>query len=183
MHRQPPDFRRAQRAYERALAADRSYVRPWLGYADMAFRAWDWDGARPSDLRWKTVPDLLESAVSLPRNPTSWNLRLRRAEVIRQLLRRVGSELPPTEVIRYNGEIVKETRIATRLYPSSPMLHARLAEASADISMFPDAVKEAEEALRLDRILAAHPDKQLPAAERGRLEAMLAGWRERGKAE
>jgi hypothetical protein len=179
MSRQPPDFRRAQNAFERAIAADRSYVHPWLGYAEMAFSAWEWDGARPSDLRWKTIPDLLESAVSAPRNPAAWGLHFRRAEVIRQLIGRVGSELKPTEEIGYKGDIVKETRIATQLYPSNPMLHARLAEASAAISMHGDAVKEAEEALRLDLLLERHPDKRLPPTERERLEAMLEGWKQR----
>jgi hypothetical protein len=173
INRQPPDFKRAQNAYERAIVADRSYVRPWLGYAEMAFRAWEWDGARPSDLRWKTILDLLEKAVSAPRNPAAWSLHLRRAEVIRQLLRQVRSELKPTEEIHHKGDIVKETRIATQLYPSNPMLHARLAEASAEISMFGDAVKEADEALRLDLLLERHPNKRLSTAEREHLEALL----------
>jgi hypothetical protein len=181
MTRQPPDFNRAKSAYERAIAADRTYVRPWLGYAEMAYRAWDWGGGKASDRKWQMVPDLLESAVSLPRNPAAWTLHLRRAEVIRQLIRRVGSELTPIDLIRLNGEVVKETRIATQLYPSNPILHARLAEASAEISMFGDAVTEAKEALRLDRLLAPHPDKQLPAADRERLQAMREGWQERAK--
>jgi O-antigen ligase len=181
MSRQPPDFNRAKIRYELAMAADRSYVRPWLGYAELAYRAWDSDGGRASDLRWKMVPELLEKAFTAPRNPIAWALHLRRAEVIRQLIRRVGSELKPTEQIAYSGEVVKDIRIATRLYPSNPMLHARLAQASADISMIGDAVKEAEEALRLDRLLAPHPDKQLSAADRERLESLLQAWRERDK--
>ncbi len=80
------------------------------------------------------------------------------------MLQRVGSQLAPIDLVSYGGEIVKETRTATLLYPSNAMLHARLAEASAEISMFGDAVKEAEEALRLDLALTPHPDKRLPAS-------------------
>ncbi len=76
---------------------------------------------------------------------------------------------------------MKETRLATLLYPSNPILHARLAEASADLSVYDAAVEEAEEALRLDGLLKDHPEKQLPPADRERLEAMLDQWREKGK--
>jgi O-antigen ligase len=173
MRRQPPDFNRAKSYFERAIAVDRYYVRPWLGYADMALQAWLWGGGHASDLRWKTIPDLYESAVSPPRNPMAWTLRVRRADVIRQLLRSVGPELKPVDDIRYRGEIVKELRIASQLYPSNARLHARLAESSAEISMAGDAVTEAEEALRLDN-LNPHLDKKLATAERERLEAILA---------
>jgi hypothetical protein len=180
MSRQPPDFNRADRDYKRAIAADRYYVRPWLGYAELAYRAWDWGGGRASDLRWETIPDLLEKAASAPRNPMSWALHLRCAEVTRQLLSRVGSELKPIDAIKYQGKIVKETRTASLLYPSNATLHARLAEASAEMSMFGDAVREAEEALRLDR-LTPHRDKKLSDDRRERLEAMLAEWRPRAR--
>ena len=147
MNRQPPDFDGAERAYlERAIEADRYYVRPWLGYADLAYRLGVAGRSRERSAL-EEDPDLLENA-GQPRPATrlAWSLHIRRAEVIRQLLRRVGSELKPIDDIRYRGEIVKETRIATLLYPSNALLHARLAEASAEISMFGDAVKEAEEA-------------------------------------
>ena len=180
MRRQPPDFNRADHDFQRAIAADRYYVRPWLGYADLAYRAWDFGGGRSSDQRWKTIPELLQKAVSLPRNPNAWALHLRRAETIRQLLRRVGSDLKPADDLVFRGEIVKETRIASRLYPTNAMLHARLAEASAEVSMFGDAVKEAEEALRLDR-LTPHLDKKLPGAVRQRLEDMLPEWKEQSR--
>ncbi len=173
MRRQPPNFDVAERAYLRAIEADRYYVRPWIGDADQAYQAWEWRGAKANDLRWKKIPELLEDAVRAPRNPMAWTLHVRRAEVIRLLLRRVSEELKPIDDIRYRGEIVKELRTATLLYPSNARLHARLAEASAEISMAGDAVKEAEEALRLDD-LNPHQDKKLSRPERERLEAMLA---------
>jgi hypothetical protein len=180
MSRQPPNFDGAEAAYKQAIEADRFYVRPWLGYADLAFQAWEWRGAKAADERWEMIPWLLERAAMAPRNPMSWTLHLRRAEVIRQLLRLVGAELKPLDDIRYKGEIVKDLRIASRLYPSNAQLHARLAEASAEISMGGDAVTEAQEALRLDA-LTPHPDKKLAPSERERLQAILAEAKRSGK--
>jgi hypothetical protein len=93
-------------------------------------------------------------------------------------LQQVGPQIPPVDVVSFGAEIVKETRIATLLYPSNASLHARLAEASAEISMFGDALKEAQEALRLDR-LTPHPDKKLPEPIRTRLEGQVAEWTEK----
>src|SRR5262249_23650525 len=140
--RQPPDFERAERAFARAIAAegflavDRYSARPWLGYAQSELAAWQLRGAKAEDQPWNKVLILLLEAVPPPRNPNSWSLHMRRAETIRALLQRVGSKLAPIEVVELGGEIVKETRNATRLYPSNASLHARLAEASAEISMF-----------------------------------------------
>ena len=75
----------------------------------------------------------------------------------------------------YQGKIVEATRTASRLYPTNSELHARLAQASADISMFSDAVREANEALRLDRI-TPHADRKLPEALRRRLEDLIPKW-------
>ncbi len=173
-----PDFDRAEIAYNRAIEADRFYVRPWILYARFAEYAWLFRGQRPSDMRWKKVPELLEQAVKLPRNPNSWALHRQRAEAIRELMTRLGSELSPEESVRLGGEIVKEWRTASRLYPNNAMLHARLAEASVGISMFADAVKEAQEALRLDDLMP-HADRKLSQAERRRLEALIADSRSR----
>ena len=174
----PPDFERAADAYLRAIAEDRYSVRPWLGYADLELLAWGTHGSKAEDVRWRAIPIILKDAVSLPRNPNSWSLHILRADRIRSILQRVGNQLPPIDVVSYGGEIVKETRIATLLYPSNASLHARLAEASAEISMFGDALKEAEEALRLDA-LTPHPDKKLPEPIRKRLEGQVAEWKEK----
>jgi hypothetical protein len=169
------DLPRAELAFERAIAVDRYWARPLLGYADLEYDAWVGRGAKMSDSSWKKVPFLLHEAVILPRNPNSWSMHIRRADRIRSILLRIGSELAPIDLISWRGEIVKESRIAATLYPSNAALHARLAEASAEISMFGDAVKEAEEALRLDQNMP-HLDRKLPEAVRKRLEARLPEW-------
>jgi tetratricopeptide (TPR) repeat protein len=173
------DLERAEGAYQRAIAEDHYSVRPWLGYANLQQLAWESRGSKPEDWRWKQILILLEEAVKLPRNPNSWSLHILRADKIRTILQRVGEQLPPVDVVSHGGAIVKETRIATLLYPSNAALHARLAEASAEISMFGDALKEAEEALRLDALMKPHPDKRLPPAIRKRLENQVAEWKEK----
>ena len=97
--------------------------------------------------------------------------------MIHQMLKVAGSKLQPLELMRLRGELVKSTRTASLLYPTNIELHARLAEASAEISMYQDAVDEATEALRLDRI-TPHRDKKLPDPIRNRLEAQIPAWSE-----
>jgi hypothetical protein len=77
--------------------------------------------------------------------------------------------------MKYRAKIVEANRSATRINPTSALLHARLAESSADISMFKDAATEGEEALRLDR-LNPHADKKLPEVGRRRLESLIPQW-------
>ena len=120
----------------------------------------------PISTRWPRQP---------PRNPNNWGIHSERATAIHQLLSLIGSKLEPLEVIRLRGELVKSTRLATRLNPTSAELHARLAHASADINMYQDAAVEATEALRLDQ-LTPHRDRKLPDNVRDRLKAMIPTW-------
>ena len=113
-----------------------------------------------------------------PRNPDVWSLHSERAKVTQDLLNKVGPSLSPREIIPLQASVVEATRTASRLYPTNAMLHARLAEASAAISMFQDAASEASEALRLDG-LTPHLDKKLPDAVRMKLEGELPGWEEK----
>ena len=103
----------------------------------------------------------------------------------RALLGEPAAQLSPRELIPLQASVVEATRTASRLYPTNPTSHARLAEASAEISMFQDAAEEADEALRLDVLLAAHPDKRLPDAVRraAQGEARRMGRESRSKAD
>ncbi|MGA7496199.1 MAG: O-antigen ligase family protein [Isosphaeraceae bacterium] len=174
----PPDFERAQAAYEIAEEADRYSPRPWLGDAYLQLLIWESRGSKPEDLRWKKIPALLLKAASPPRNPDAWTLHSERALVTRDLLKKLGHTLSPREIIPLQASIVEATRTASRLYPTNATLHARLAEASAEISMFRDAVTEAQEALRLDAI-TPHLDKKLANAQRAQLKAKLPDWTEK----
>jgi O-Antigen ligase len=173
----PPDYDRAGRAYDIAKDEDRYNVRPWLGLAYLESRIWEERGAKADDLRWKEVPILLHKAVSGYRSPNVWSLHSERANAARRLLNQIGPKLNPTEVLRLRAEIVRATRAATLLYPTNADLRARLAEASAEMSMFQDAMAEAKEALRLDG-LTPHLDKKLPEPVRKRLEEQLPKWSE-----
>ena len=180
MNRLPPDFARAESAYQRAERLDRFNPRPWLGHAYLQYAVWESRGAKPDDLRWRTIPALLLKAVSPPRGTDSWSLHFERANIIRELLRRVGPSLTPLEAIQLRSGIVEATRTASRLYPTNATLRAALAEASAEVSMFQDAAKEAREALRLDA-LTPHLDKKLNDLTRDRLEAKLPEWTEKAE--
>ncbi|APW61015.1 O-antigen ligase family protein [Paludisphaera borealis] len=177
----PPDFEKAENAYVRAEQLDHYNARAWVGHAYLQFLAWQSRGAKPEDLRWKTILIQMTKAVEPPRSPDSWTLHSERAGMTRMLLNRVASTLSPRETIQMQAKIVEATRTASRLYPTNAMLRARLAEASAEVSMFKDAVKEADEALRLDVLLAPHPDKRLPAAVRKQLQEKKSEWAEKAK--
>ncbi len=172
-------FDRAEAAYQAAEAADPYNVRPWLGHAYLQSLAWEARGAKPEDLRWRTIPALLLKAASPPRSPDAWGLHSERAGAVRDLLKRVGGSLSPKEIIPLRASVVEAVRTASRLYPTNASLHARLAEASAEISMFADAAAEAREALRLDA-LTPHADKKLADAVRARLRDELPRWEEQG---
>jgi hypothetical protein len=178
----PPDFDRADEAYRNAIAADRFSARPWRESAHLHLMVWQQNGGKLDDQdkrwSWKTIPILYEGAAQPPRNPIAWGVHSERALVIRQMLGMIGSVLKPHEAIRLRGEMVKSTRTATRLNPTSTELHARLADASAEMSMYQDAVDEATEALRLDRLLTPHPDKKLPEKVRRRLLDLIPTWSE-----
>jgi O-antigen ligase len=173
----PPDYEGAGRAYEAAINEDRYNVRPWLGLAYLQSRVWEERGAKVDDLRWKEIPILLHKAVSPFRSPNVWSLHSERAIAARRLLNQIGARLEPIEVVRLRGVIVEATRTAAFLYPTNAELHARLAQASAEIGMFQDAVDETKQALRLDQI-TPHPDKKLPETVRKQLEAQLPKWTE-----
>jgi O-antigen ligase len=177
LRRLPPDFEKAQAAYEFAKQADRFNPRPWLGDAYLQLLVWESRGSKPADQRWRMIPTLLLKAASAPRNPDTWVLHRERAEVTRDLLKKVGTNLAPRDIIALQASVVEATRTASRLYPTNATLHARLAEASAEISMFGDAVTEAEEALRLDALMP-HPDKKLTEATREHLRTRLPQWKQ-----
>jgi hypothetical protein len=177
----PPEVESADQEYEIAIAADRYFARPWRELANLHFLVWQERGAAVDDrdTRWsmKTIPFLYQMVVTPPRNPDSWTMHDERARVIHQMLKVAGSKLQPLELMKLRGELIKSTRIASLLYPTKIELHARLAEASAEIGMYQDAVDEAREALRLDRI-TPHRDKKLPGPIRDRLEAEIPTWSE-----
>jgi O-antigen ligase len=178
----PPDFDRADTAYKNAIVADRYYARPWRELAYLHLLVWRQSGAKVDDRQsrwsWTTIPYLYQMAATPPRNLNAWTVHSERSRVIHQLLSLVGSKLDPLELVRYRGEMVKSTRTAVLLNPTSAELHGRLADASAEINMFQDAALEATEALRLDDVMP-HKDKKLPEGVRKHLEALIPTWEQK----
>ncbi len=181
INRRPPNFEGADSAYRRAIEADSYSSRPWRKLAQLHFLVWRDSGASADDSvsrwSWKTLPYLYQMAVTPPRNPAVWGLHNERSRVIHQILNVIGPRLAPLDLLSYRGEVVKSTRTASRLNPTNSELHARLADASAEIQMFQDAADEAREALRLDDI-TPHRDKKLPPGVRRHLESMIPVWSE-----
>lgn len=171
----PPAFERAESAYGRAKDADPLSPRPWLALAALEYRIWSDRGGKHDDLRWKKIPIEMYKAVEPPRPADSWVTHRERAQITGLILRQLGGNLAPLEITRYRGNIVEASRKAVLLYPSNSSLRSRLAEASADIGMIPDALQEGREALRLDK-LTPHEDKKLDPAIRQWLESKIPEW-------
>jgi hypothetical protein len=171
----PPNPDRAEAAYNRAINADQYSARPWLALAALDFEVWRERGSRYDDKRWQKVAVELTKAVEPPRTPHSWARHRERARTIGLILKAAGSNMTPRELLIYRGRVVSASRTAARLYPTNAEMRARLAEASEQIGMVPDALKEGREALRLDA-LTPHADKKLDPKVRRWLESKIPEW-------
>ena len=175
MRRIPPSFEGAEQAFLAAATEDRYSARPWLSLAALYEFQWRKNGSKADDSRWKRIPAMYVYATHGPRNPKAWAIHNERAVRVHDILREIAPRLSPLELTEYRGIIVHATRIASELNPCNSELHARLAHASADLNMYHDAVTEANEALRLDRI-TPHEDRKLPESFRQRLEESIPKW-------
>ena len=117
----------------------------------------------------------LDDALAPPRNPDNLRLRRRQVDYARQLLADLPDEATAIEILRLRQHVVKASRLSVGIYPTSAALRADLAQASADIGMFPDAVREGEAALKLDG-LTPHQDKKLSKEQRSFLESQIKQW-------
>jgi O-antigen ligase len=175
MSRMPPNDQAAEQAFLAAATEDRYSARPWLSLAALYERQWRLGGSKVEDRRWKKVPIMYLYAAHTPRNPKASAIHNERAIRVHDILLDLAPRLSPLELTEYRGIIVEATRTASTLNPTNSELHARLAHASADINMYRDAVTEANEALRLDR-LTPHEDRKLPEPVRRRLEDSIPKW-------
>lgn len=171
----PPQLERAEAILENAAKIDPYSARPWQKLAGLEYEVWIGRGAKPEDKRWQKIPILLYKAVDEPRPTNVWSRHRERALMTSLLLKQLGSSINPREITRYRGNVVEASRTASRLYPTNASLRARLAEASADIGMTPDALAEGREALRLDG-LTPHADKKLDPAVRAWLLSKIPAW-------
>lgn len=171
------DLDAAREAIVDAIEADAFSPRPFQALAGLEFRAWVKEGSPIERPVWEKVLFALDKAIEPPRNPNDWTIERQRAIVARDALTRFESQIPLKEVLKLRAKVVEGYRKASRLYPANATLRAELAIASADLGMHGDAVKEAEEALRLDQV-TSHAGKKLDPALKRRIEANQPGWRE-----
>ncbi len=165
MKAKPPDLERAEAYYERAKAADELSARPWFDLAMLDYAVWNARGAKSDDLRWRKIPIEMFKAVERPRPTDNWSRHLERAQMTTLLLSRLASSLKPLNLAEYRANVIEATRKASLLYPTNASLRARLAEASAELGMTADALKEGRSALDLDA-RTPHADKKLDPAIR-----------------
>ena len=171
----PPAIEKAEAAYQRAAAADQYTARPWMSQAALDYQVWDSRGAKSSDLRWKKILVNMIKAVEPPRPSNLWWRHRERARMASLLLKQLGGAISPIEVTILRGKVVEASRTAVLLYPTNASLRAWLAEASAEISMTADAMKEGKEALRLDKA-TPHRDKHLDPNIKRWLENKIPEW-------
>ena len=197
----PPAFEEARRDFTAAIEADRHNLRAWVALAALEFAYWQSPevtairdkfrqkkAIRPAgtvampDEIWGRVLIVLDDALNPTfRNPNNLDLRRRQANYARAILNNLPADAQPFAVIQLKSAIVRACRWAARIYPTSATIRAELAEASADVGMFPDAVREANQALQLDEI-TPHDDKKLPGKLRAYLRAQIPRWEELAKA-
>ena len=172
----PPLFERAEAAYLRAKDADRLSARPWLALAALEYAIWDMRGAKPDDLRWRKIPvEMAEAAYSKHVPNNNWTVHRERAKMSTLIAKRLGDRIRPQDKIKLLGDAVQASRIATQLYPTNAMLHAWLAESSAEVHMYHDALAEGAEALRLDAV-TPHADRKLDPKIRLWIESNRSDW-------
>ena len=182
MASRPPAFEVAREAYSEAIRVDHYNVLPWIDLADLEYAYWRTpEKAVRKEPQWAKVLIAIDDALDPKwRNPRNLGLRRRQASYARAILRDLPENAGPWEQLQLQTTIVKACRWATQIYPTSAVLRAELAQASADIGMYNDAVREANQALVLDG-LTPHLDKKLPDRLRASLKDLIPQWEAKAK--
>jgi hypothetical protein len=178
----PPKVERAREAYRRAAEADPYAAEPRMALAELAFRAWLAEGARPGSGVWIEVARALDDAATPPRNPDSLTVQRQRIRLLQELIRLQGPSLSPAGLRALYEDLVNASARAVSLYPNDARLRAGLAEAAAGLGRLDEAVQQAREALRLDA-RTPHKDRKLPDGVRKRLEEALPRWEAEARGE
>jgi O-Antigen ligase len=178
----PPAYEDARKYYTKAIEADRFNVKPWVGLADLEYAYWKSpeQSKRKEPLFMKPLLALDDALDPTRRNPANLPLRRYQASLARKILREMPKDAKPLEVLALMKTIVTATRNAAKIYPTNATLRAELAQASADISMYTDAIREAKQALLLDG-LTPHADKKLPKGMKPYLENQIPIWETKAK--
>ncbi len=175
MERRPPQYELARETFLAAAEADKANMRPRLDLAELEFAFWKSPGGMNRPGYWERVFLALDEAIKPPwRDPNSLHVRRLQAQYAGMVLRLLPHP-EPRDLLSIRSKIVRAARRAAQLNPTSATLRAQLAQASADLGMYGDAVAEAETAQRLDGI-TPHLDKKLAPELAKELKAKLPEW-------
>ena len=182
MTTKPPRYEVARQAFEEAIRLDHFAVEPWLALADLEYRFWrSPEGGDRRKPTWNLILLAMDKALEgTYRDPDRLDLRQRQAGYARLILNDLPDDAKPLELLPLKTTIAKATRHAVRLFPTSAPLRAELAQASADLGMYPDAVSAARVAMQLDDLMP-HADRKLPTRTRAMLESQLKAWETQAK--
>ena len=182
MSARPPAFEIARKAYLDAIEADHYNIKPFVSLAELELAFW-----RSPEKSSKKVRSFAEVQIPIDlaldpkwRNPFNLGLRRRQAQLARAILADLPPSAEPFQILTLHSTIVKAARWMARIYPTSPSIRAELAQASADIGMYPDAAREGKQALVLDG-LTPHLDKKLPDKSRDYLIKQIPIWEKQAK--
>jgi hypothetical protein len=175
MERRPPQYELARETFLAAAEADRANMRPRLDQAELEFAFWKSPGGMNRPGYWERVFLALDEAIKPPwRDPNSLHVRRLQAQYARMVLQLLPHP-EPRDLLSLRSKMVRAARRAAQLHPTSAAIRAQLAQASAELGMYGDAVSEAETAFQLSDI-TPHLDKKLPAELARELKAKLPEW-------
>jgi hypothetical protein len=175
MERRPPQYELARETFLAAAEADRANMRPRLDLAELEFAFWKSPGGMNRPGYWERVFLALDEAIKPPwRDPNSLHVRRLQTQYARMVLQLLPHP-EPRDLLSIRSKIVRAARRAAQLHPTSASIRAQLAQSSADLGMYGDAVAEAETALKLSDT-TPHLDKKLPAELVKELRAKLPEW-------
>ncbi len=169
------DMPRARKLFHEAAEADRYDPNPWVQLALFDFSIAEGRGEPPSEKEISEIANHSLSALEPPRNPESYNMLRKRDQVLSLLIDRLKDPgvAQKGTIARLLAQRNEALRRAIAQYPTNVRLRARLAAVLAEVGDYDGAVKEGQEALRLDE-LTPHEEKRLP--EKALFEEQIKVW-------
>jgi O-antigen ligase len=157
-----------------AIAADPMDSLSFVELAELEYQAWRVDGSKPEkfEMAWSRILAAFEKALTPPRNPLAVPVWRRQAAFIERMIRESGSRIPPAQQIVMTAQRAKCLRTASKLYPTSAVILADLAQIDAALGLDDQARKEAKKALELSEI-TPHDEKKLDEITARRLRVIL----------
>jgi len=167
------DPKRADEFYRQAAEADRYGSCARIARANLEWLEWRRRGSPADDFTWHRIDSGLKSAMTPPRDPNSLLAQRLRARWARDFLE--NPRLSAAERFRIRTDRRDACLKACDLYPTDASLRADLAEALADLELFPESVVQGRLALKLSD-QTPHTDKKLSEKVREKLTQDILKW-------